>query len=150
MQPAIADKNPTDLKQPSTRTLWGLDWLNFSRADVQTGVGPFLAIYLAGLAGGGWNPQQVGLALTVGGIAGIATQTPAGALVDRLRSKRALIAVGVAALAVGALLIAVFPWFWPVMAARPCFALRARGTQCPLNFQRHSDQGPTSLPALFA
>jgi drug/metabolite transporter (DMT)-like permease len=33
---------------PSRRTLRGLDWLNFFLADVQTGVGPFLAIYLAG------------------------------------------------------------------------------------------------------
>ena len=59
---------------PATRTLRGLDWLNFFLADVQTGVGPFLAIYLAGYR---WNEQRVGIALTVGGIAGILTQTPA-------------------------------------------------------------------------
>jgi predicted MFS family arabinose efflux permease len=100
---------------PSQRTLRGLDWLNFFLADVQTGVGPFLAIYLAGYK---WNEESVGLALTVGGIAGILTQTPAGALVDALRSKRALVAVGVVALAAGALLIALFPSFWPVMAAQ--------------------------------
>jgi predicted MFS family arabinose efflux permease len=100
---------------PSRRTLRGLDWLNFLLADVQTGVGPFVAIYLAGYR---WNEQSVGLALTVGGIAGILTQTPAGALVDFLRSKRALVALGVAALAAGALLIALFPSFWPVMAAQ--------------------------------
>ena len=100
---------------PSRGTLSGLDWLNFLLADVQTGVGPFVAIYLAGYR---WNEQSVGLALTVGGIAGILTQTPAGALVDFLRSKRALVAVGVVALAAGALLIALFPSFWPVMAAQ--------------------------------
>jgi len=102
-------------RSPSRRTLRGLDWLNFLLADVQTGVGPFLAIYLAGYQ---WNEERVGLALTVGGIAGILTQTPAGALVDFLRSKRALIAVAVAALAAGALLIALFPSFWPVMGAQ--------------------------------
>jgi predicted MFS family arabinose efflux permease len=45
-------------------------------------------------------------------------QTPAGALVDFLRSKRALVGVGVTALAAGALLIALFPSFWPVMSAQ--------------------------------
>jgi predicted MFS family arabinose efflux permease len=102
-------------KSPSRRTLRGLDWLNFLLADVQTGVGPFVAIYLAGYK---WNEESVGLALTVGGIAGILTQTPAGGLVDFLRSKRALVGVAVAALAAGALLIALFPSFWPVMAAQ--------------------------------
>jgi predicted MFS family arabinose efflux permease len=104
-----------DFKMRSARTLHGLDWLNFFIADVQTGVGPFLAIYLAGY---GWNEQRVGIALTVGGIAGILSQTPAGALVDRLRSKRALIAAGLAALAAGALLIALVPNFWSVMSAQ--------------------------------
>src|ERR1700689_4172114 len=66
-------------RNPPARALRGLDWLNFFLADVQTGVGPFLAIYLAGYA---WNEQRVGLALTVGGVAGILAQTPAGALVD--------------------------------------------------------------------
>src|SRR5271163_4334709 len=92
--------------RPSARSLRGLDWLNFLLADVQTGVGPFLAIYLAG---NGWNEQRVGIALTVGAIAGILTQTPAGALVDRLHSKRALIGAGLGALAAGALLIALAP-----------------------------------------
>ena len=43
---------------PSAQTLHGLDWLNFFLADVQTRVGPFLVIYLAG---GGWNEQNVGI-----------------------------------------------------------------------------------------
>src|SRR6266852_3709973 len=30
----------------NTRSLRALDWLNFSMADVLTGLGPFLAIYL--------------------------------------------------------------------------------------------------------
>ena len=102
-------------RAPSTRTLRGLDWLNFFLADVQTGVGPFLAIYLAGYQ---WDEQRVGLALTVGGIAGILTQTPAGALVDSLQSKRALIAAAVGALAAAALSIAMVPSFWPVMTAQ--------------------------------
>ena len=104
-----------NIRTPSARTLRGLDWLNFFLADVQTGVGPFLAIYLAGYH---WDEERVGLALTVGGIAGILTQTPAGGLVDSLRSKRALVTWAVAALAGGALVMAAFPWFWPVMGAQ--------------------------------
>jgi len=101
--------------RPSARSLRGLDWLNFLLADVQSGVGPFLAIYLAGY---GWNEQRVGLALTIGGIAGIVSQTPAGGLVDRLKSKRALITAGVLSLAIGALLIAFRPSFWQVVTAQ--------------------------------
>ena len=100
---------------PSPGTLRGLDWLNFLLADVRTGVGPFLAIYLAAHL---WNEERVGLALTVGGIAGILTQTPTGALVDFVRCKRALVGAGVAALAVGAIVIALFPTFWPLMGAQ--------------------------------
>ena len=100
---------------PSPGTLRGLDWLNFLLADVRTGVGPFLAIYLAAHL---WNEERVGLALTVGGIAGILTQTPTGALVDFVRCKRALVGAGVAALAVGAIVIAFFPTFWPLMGAQ--------------------------------
>jgi MFS family permease len=100
---------------PSKRTLAGLDWLNFFLADVQTGVGPFLAIYLAAYK---WDQQLVGTVLTVGGLAGILAQTPAGALVDRLHAKRALVSAGVIGLALGALVIAFFPSFWPVMLAQ--------------------------------
>src|SRR5712692_3921418 len=113
--PNIVTRDSDVEKRPSARSLRGLDWLNFLLADVQSGVGPFLAIYLADY---GWNEQLVGLALTIGGIVGIASQTPAGALVDRLKSKRALIAAGVVALAIGALFIAFFPSFWPVVTAQ--------------------------------
>src|SRR5260370_13862440 len=90
----------------SKRSLYGLDWLNFFLADVQTGVGPFLAIYLAGHH---WNEQSVGIALTVGGIAGFVCQTPPGALVDRFYSNRLLITAGVIALPTGSLLLALWP-----------------------------------------
>jgi MFS family permease len=112
----MALKSETKRGKPaSASTLSGLDWLNFFLADVQTGVGPFLAIYLAGYA---WNEERVGLALTVGGIAGILAQTPAGALVDQVHRKRTLIASGIGGLALGALLIAFAPTFWPVMSAQ--------------------------------
>ena len=60
------------------RSLWALEGTNFFLADVQTGLGPFLAAYLAA---SGWNPERVGMVLTFGGILPILLQTPAGALV---------------------------------------------------------------------
>jgi hypothetical protein len=50
-------------KRPSQRTLRGLDGLNFLLADVQTGVGPFLAIYLAGYR---WKEPRAGRLLVLG------------------------------------------------------------------------------------
>jgi hypothetical protein len=47
------------------RSLLALDWLNFFLADVQTGSGPFLAIYLAGYK---WAQQQSGLVLALGSL----------------------------------------------------------------------------------
>lgn len=82
---------------------------------MQTGVGPFLAIYLAAHA---WNEEGVGLALTLGGIAGNIAQTPAGGLVDSIRSKRALVATAVLALAIGAMVLGLFPSFWPVVGTQ--------------------------------
>jgi MFS family permease len=99
----------------SKHSLRALDWLNFFLADVQTGVGPFLAIYLAGYA---WDEERIGLALSVGGIAGILAQTPAGALVDQVHQKRTVIAVAVGSLALGSLLIACLPTLWSVMSAQ--------------------------------
>ena len=106
---------PAGGNHPSPSTLRALDWLNFFLADVQSGVGPFLAIYLASNR---WNEQSVGVALTVGGLAGIIANTPAGALVDRLRSKRAMIALGVFALSAGSLAIALHPSYASVMTSQ--------------------------------
>src|ERR1700760_883298 len=73
------------------RTLRSLEWLNFFVADVQTGLGAFIAAYLAS---SGWNAAHVGYALTFGGLVTVALQTPAGAIVDAARRKRLLVAAG--------------------------------------------------------
>jgi MFS family permease len=76
--------------------------LTFFLADVQTGLGPFLAAYLAT---NGWTPARVGYALTFGGLVTVATQTPAGALIDSVRRKRALMGTSLTILVAGALLL---------------------------------------------
>src|SRR6185437_12027792 len=48
------------LRTPSSRrSRYGLDWLNFFLADVQTGFGTFVAFYLARL---GWTQASIGSA----------------------------------------------------------------------------------------
>ena len=96
------------------RSLAALDGLNFFLADVQSGLGPFLGIYL--LTVPGWDPADIGLVLTVGGLVGLAVQTPIGALIDRTLHKRTLIIVAALATAIGAFLVTVQPSY-PVIAA---------------------------------
>lgn len=58
---------------------------------MRDGLGPYLAIYL--LAVHHWDPASIGVVMTIAGVAALITQTPAGALVDSTRAKRALIAI---------------------------------------------------------
>src|SRR5580693_764050 len=92
----------SDTAAGNRRSLWAVEWLNFFLADVQTGLGPFLAAYLAS---SGWNPGRVGYALTFGGLVAVAMQTPAGAVIDALRRKRALLWVSLGVLVAGAFLL---------------------------------------------
>src|SRR6185312_6655577 len=71
-----------------------LDALNFFLADVRDGLGPYLAIYL--LTVQRWDPASIGIVMSVGGIAGILAQTPAGWFIDRTRAKRAVLVVAAA------------------------------------------------------
>src|SRR5262249_15978833 len=84
----------------------GPDFTNFFLSDVQMGLGSFLAFYLAGL---GWSKQDVGLALTAGGIAAVLAQIPGGALADAVRWKRGLAALGVVLIGLSSLILALWP-----------------------------------------
>jgi MFS family permease len=92
----------SDITQGKQRSLRSLEWLNFFLADVQTGLGPFLAAYLASSR---WNPGRVGYALTFGGLVAVVMQTPAGAVIDAMHHKRALLAVNLGVLVAGAFLL---------------------------------------------
>jgi MFS family permease len=97
------------------RSLRCLEWLNFFLADVQTGLGPFVAAYLAF---SGWNPASVGYALTFGGLVTVAMQTPAGAIVDAARQKRLLVIASLGVLVCGAFLLMAHPTVTSVYAAQ--------------------------------
>jgi MFS family permease len=93
-----------------------LDALNFFLADVRGGLGPYLAVYL--LAERSWDEASIGIVMSIATLAELLAQTPAGALVDAIRAKRALMVV--AALAVTAASLAL-PWlsaFWTIAASQ--------------------------------
>ena len=96
------------------RSLRALDWLNFFVANVQTGFGPFIASYLAANK---WTQGEIGLMLSVGTISAMASQLPAGALVDALRNKKGAAAAAIIAIIVSALLLGASPTFVVVFAA---------------------------------
>ncbi|HKF63615.1 MAG TPA: MFS transporter [Dongiaceae bacterium] len=107
-------RNEPGNARPPRRSQYALDWLSFFVADIQTGFGPFVAVYLAS---GGWRPGEIGLVLTFGAIAAVISQTPSGALLDAMTAKRSLMAVALAMIAAGALLFALWPRFLPVTVA---------------------------------
>ena len=98
------------------RSLRALDWLNIFMSDVQTGIGPYLAIYL--MATRHWDPAHIGLAMSAMGIASVVAQTPAGALTDRLRQKRWMIVAASVVVAIGCLWIVTSPALAGVIAAQ--------------------------------
>lgn len=100
----------------------GLDWTNFFTADVQTGFGAFVSFYLAGLH---WSQENVGFALTLGRLSGVLGLIPAGALTDKIHSKRGLAAAGLLMIAIAALLLALRPTFALVLVAEVLHGLTA-------------------------
>lgn len=102
------------------RSQRGLDWFAFFMADIQTGWGPFVAAYLTSIA---WTQFDIGLILTIGTLAALALQIPAGALVDRVPAKRLLAAIAVICVTGSALLLALWPTFGVVAGAKVLHAV---------------------------
>jgi predicted MFS family arabinose efflux permease len=102
-------------KQASRRSLRGLDALNFFIADVQGGLGPYLAVFLAGER---WQPGSIGLAMAATSISASVCQIPAGLLVDATHQKRLVAAASGLTIAAACLVIARFPQFFPVTGAQ--------------------------------
>ncbi|KAB7769778.1 MFS transporter [Xanthomonas maliensis] len=108
-------------RAPGTRAL---EALHFSVADVQDGLGPFLSVFLQSK---GWSVAAIGTVMSAGGIAGMLATTPAGALVDATRRKRAVVLVGCVAILLTTALIWLQPSFTGVVAAQVMAALAAAG-----------------------
>ena len=107
-------------QSPSRQATRGLDALNFCLADVRDGLGPYLAIYLIAVRGPsqGWNEATTGMVMTIAGIAGLIAQTPAGALIDRTRHKRAIVIAGAVAVTLSCLVLPLVSNFAVVAATQ--------------------------------
>jgi MFS family permease len=101
-------------KSPSGASLRGLDAVNLFLAGALAGFGPYVAVFLADQ---NWTQQNIGFVLTAAGFAGLLSQLPAGELLDTVRSKRMVVAIGAIVVAAGALIIAFWPTFPVVLAA---------------------------------
>lgn len=97
---------------PSRQSLLGLSWLNFFLSGMQTAFGPIAAAYLAAQ---GWTAKDIGFALSVGGIASLASQVPGGELLDAVRAKRLLVGTCVVIVALSTLIFRLWPSF-PLVA----------------------------------
>jgi predicted MFS family arabinose efflux permease len=120
--PAVPDAVTPSIRQPadgepplmpSRRSLRGLDWFVFFVADVQTGFGPFVSVYLTAQR---WTQFDIGMVLSAAGFVSLIGQMPGGALVDAVRSQRFVAGVAVAAICVSALTYAALPIFPTVLA----------------------------------
>jgi MFS family permease len=98
---------------PSRRSLRGLDWFVFFVADVQTGFGPFVSVYLTAQH---WTQVDIGFILSAAGFVSLIGQMPGGALVDAARSERFVAGIAIAAICVSALTYAALPIFPTVLA----------------------------------
>src|SRR5271168_1282896 len=98
-----------------------LDAINFLLADVRGALGPYLNVFL--VTRQHWSQSEVGLVTTIGGLLGLAVQTPIGAAIDETHAKRGAIVLALAVLAVGAIVIFAVPTFWPVTVANSLMAV---------------------------
>jgi MFS family permease len=115
----LEQASPADRPARASASARGLDWFTFFLADIQTGFGPFVAVYLTAHQ---WAQFDIGLVLTTGGLVALAAQMPGGALVDAVRSARLLAAVAVIAVCLSALALALYPNFSVVIGARVAHA----------------------------
>jgi MFS family permease len=101
-------------KSPAGASLRGLDAVNLLLAGALSGFGPYVAVFLADQ---NWTQQNIGFVLTAAGFAGLLSQLPGGELLDVIRSKRTVVAVGAMMVAASALIIGLWPTFPLVLTA---------------------------------
>src|SRR5215471_16716773 len=94
---------------PSSRRLWSLFAVNFFMADMQSGIGPFVGVFLQER---GWASGLIGTALSIGNVAGMLITTPIGGFIDATDRKRAWVIVPGIAVVIGSAIILLSQNFW--------------------------------------
>jgi predicted MFS family arabinose efflux permease len=108
----MASKRPANSQ---TQRLWPLLAVNFFMADMQSGIGPFVGVFLALR---GWDTGLIGTAMTIGNIAGMLITTPVGGFIDSSQHKRAWVIVPGAAVVAASSIILLSQNFWAVAASQ--------------------------------
>ena len=94
--------------------------LNFFMADMQSGIGPFLGVFLLAH---GWESGLIGTVMTVGGVAGMLMTTPAGALVDATRHKKLCIIMPGICTVIASGIVLLTQSFWLVTLSQVATAI---------------------------
>jgi MFS family permease len=115
---ALSPPKPSSNRNP--RGIWPLRSLNFFMADMQAGVGPFLAVFLLAH---GWQSGLIGTVMTIGGVAGMLMIAPAGALIDATKRKRTYVVVPGISTVLASTIILLSQSFWLVAASQVATAI---------------------------
>ncbi|MGJ4946584.1 MFS transporter [Bradyrhizobium sp. HKCCYLS1011] len=100
--------------------LWPLLAVNFFMADMQSGIGPFLGVFLIER---GWTSGLIGTAMSIGNVAGMLITTPIGGFIDASRHKRAWVIVPGMAVVLASSVILLSQNFWAVAASQVATSL---------------------------
>jgi MFS family permease len=89
--------------------------LNFFMADMQSGIGPFVGVYLLAH---GWQNGLIGSVMTIGSMAGVLCTAPAGAWVDNSGNKRWIVVISGLAAVLSSSILLFSQSFWPVAVSQ--------------------------------
>jgi MFS family permease len=106
--------------QSQRKWLWPLLAVNFFMADMQSGIGPFVGVFLSQR---GWNTGLIGTAMTIGNVAGMLITTPVGGFIDTTNHKRAMVVVPGAAVVAASSIILFSQHFWAVAISQMATAI---------------------------
>ena len=104
----------------ASKARWPLLALNFFMADMQSGIGPFLGVFLLAR---GWESGLIGTVMTVGGVAGMLMTTPAGALIDATRRKKLYVIIPGICTVIASGIVLLSQSFWLVTLSQVATAI---------------------------